>query len=75
MKDILQQLQSRIDKKGYSISQSSLYSDWNHPIMKKAKKEIMAEQALDKRLLGEIVRMRRAINSLGKEYVWFKGGS
>jgi len=74
MKSIVQQLQSRIDRKGYIISQDILYSDWNHPMLKKAKKEIMAEQALDKRLMGELIRLRRGYADLTKEYIGFLSG-
>ena len=66
--EIIKALQSRIDRKGFLISQDILYSDWNHPMLKKAKKDIEEAQALDKRIMGELISLRKQAKWYSENY-------
>ena len=57
--EIIRSLQSRIDKCGFQISEDILYSDWNHPALKACKKSVEERQALDKRIMGELISLRQ----------------
>lgn len=57
-KDILRELQSRIDKNAYSIAEAISEGHIND-IDKEARKDIYDNQAFDKRLYGYIVSLRR----------------
>lgn len=60
MADVLRQLQSRIDRKGWEIADAIAMGYWND-IGKEQQKNIMAKQALDKRLYGKLVQHEKLI--------------
>lgn len=64
--DILTKLQSRIDTNGYEISEAIFYG-YVKDAGKDHCKKIYDSQALDKRLYGEIVRLRRLVSKFGLE--------
>ena len=57
-KDILRELQSRIDKNAYSIAEAISQGHIND-IDKESRKDVYDNQAFDKRLYGYIVSLRR----------------
>lgn len=63
MGDVLTKLQSRIDTNGYEISEAILFG-YVKDAGKERCKKIYDDQALDKRLYGEIVRLRRLVSAL-----------
>ena len=58
MEDILRKLQSRIDRTSHAMAEAIALGDMND-IPKEARKAFFEDQALDKRLAGYIVSLRR----------------